>query len=104
MQPTRWHHCKWQHSPANHNGDDSGPDGDGDGDGPDGDGDGDGYGDGPDGDDDGDVDGDGDGDGPDGEDNKEDKTRQIQESQELNFQFPFLTHLSLSSITITRNI
>ena len=44
MQPTRWHHCKWQHSPANHNGDDSGPDGD--------------------------DDGDGDGDGPDGEDNK----------------------------------
>ena len=74
MQPTRWHHCKWQHSPANHNGDDSGPDGDGD------------------------------GDGPDGEDNKEDKTRQMQESQELNFQFPFLAHLSLSSITITRNI
>ena len=51
MQPTRWHHCKWQLSPANHNGDDNGPDADG-----------------PDGDDDGD--GDADGDGPDGEDNK----------------------------------
>ena len=88
MQPTRWHHCKWQHSPANHNGDNSGPDGDDDGDG----------------DGDGDADGDADGDGPDGEDNKEDKTRQMQESQELNFQFPFLTQLSLSSITITRNI